>query len=323
MKPTPEPRKGETVTVEVEKDRLRKGDFVVVPMGEIPGTLNEADGDPWDAIPIDVDLSKKLPDSVRGRIIGKLVDPKGNHKLVVKSSPGPLTARQKQDLQSYQAARQVWAGNMTMQVPGVKDVTTKIGALETLYTLVTAALTKQAAEKEARRRGGGFRPPPPPKPWSPVTQRGLIAGLPSAFFGARSGYEEGGLSGMFRGAIGAGAGAAIAGEIGHKLLTKLRPAESATLGLIGHIIGGAIGKEVGYNLAMPSVRYGKDPASLSARGPGFKFKHAAEVRKLIAEATTPGIQRVFQNKPEADMRRRAGGQWMAPGEVNTVGETKG
>ena len=120
-----EPSIGDKVKVRLE-DRLKNDDFVIVPTGEIPGTLNKADGDPWDAIPIDYPRSK-TEGTVSGTVIGRIEDPNGNDKLVVKSKPGPLTERQKEDLQAYQAARQTWTGKMKMKVPGVEDVTTKIG----------------------------------------------------------------------------------------------------------------------------------------------------------------------------------------------------
>lgn len=142
---TPEPQVGDRVKVRLE-DRTAHDDFSVVPMGEIPGTINAADGDPWDAIPIDVPLSK-VRGTVEGEVIGKIKDRTGNDKLVVKSEPGPLTKRQKQDLQAYQAARQVWAGKMKMQVPGVKDVQTKVGE-RLFFAHAAMALEKGAGADE-------------------------------------------------------------------------------------------------------------------------------------------------------------------------------
>ncbi|MDP2735495.1 MAG: hypothetical protein Q8P12_04765, partial [bacterium] len=76
--PTPEPQVGDRVTVKLE-DRTKMDRPQIVPMGDIPGTLNKADGDPWDAIPIDQPLSKTTG-TVVGRVVGKIHVPDGNHK---------------------------------------------------------------------------------------------------------------------------------------------------------------------------------------------------------------------------------------------------
>lgn len=142
---SPEPQVGEKVEVTLE-NRLKHDDFTIVPMGFIRGRINPADDCFWDAIPIDVPLHK-VKGTVEGTVIGKLKDRKGNDKLVVKSEPGPLTERQKQNLQAYQAARQVWAGNMTMQVPGVKDVNTKVGG-RLFFAHAAMAFEKGAEDEE-------------------------------------------------------------------------------------------------------------------------------------------------------------------------------
>ena len=130
---TPPPRVGDRVTVELE-DRISMDSHSIVPMGEIPGTLNPADNMPYDAIPIDQPLGK-TKGKVRGRVVGKIVVPDGNSKWVVKTRGGRLSARQKQDLQSYQAARSVWQKGLKMKVPGVKDAIVKSASGRHLLTV--------------------------------------------------------------------------------------------------------------------------------------------------------------------------------------------
>jgi inorganic pyrophosphatase len=117
---TPEPQVGEKVKVQLE-DRTQMDSQQIIPMGEVPGTKNPADGDPWDVAPIDIPLSK-TKGTVTARVIGKIKLPDGNDKLIAKTKPGVLSARQKQNIQSYVAARSVWQKGLKIKVPGVKDV---------------------------------------------------------------------------------------------------------------------------------------------------------------------------------------------------------
>jgi 2'-5' RNA ligase len=137
-KGTPPPRVGDVVKVRLE-DRTKMDSQSIIPMGEIPGTLSPADGDPYDVAPIDVPLSKTKGE-VKAEIVGKVRVPDGNHKWIAKTKPGKLTPREGQNIQSFVAARQVWQKGLKIQVPGVNNITVQGASGKPTKTAASAVL---------------------------------------------------------------------------------------------------------------------------------------------------------------------------------------
>jgi bifunctional non-homologous end joining protein LigD len=110
------PKIGDEVTVQLEKGR----GYHIVAMGEIPGTKNPADGDPYDVIIAD----KKGGQGGRFKvvIVGKITDPTGNHKWVATTDGSKPSEQEMKSLRGYRAARSEFIGKkMKIQIPGMRD----------------------------------------------------------------------------------------------------------------------------------------------------------------------------------------------------------
>lgn len=119
------PKIEDEVTVQLEKGR----GFHIVAMGEIPGTKNPADGDPYDVIIAD----KKGGQGGRFKvkIVGKITDPTGNHKWVGTTDGDKPNEQQLKSLRGYRAARAEFIGKkMKIEIPGIKDKQVKSASMD-------------------------------------------------------------------------------------------------------------------------------------------------------------------------------------------------
>lgn len=110
------PRLGDEVTVQLEKGR----GYHIVAMGEIPGTKNPADGDPYDVIIAD----KKGGQGGRFKciIVGVIKDPSGNSKWVATTDGSKPSDKDMKSLRGYRAARAEFIGKkMKIEIPGIRD----------------------------------------------------------------------------------------------------------------------------------------------------------------------------------------------------------